>query len=69
MSNPLFGMLGNQQNPMTGMMQKFRQFQQSFRGDPNQQIQQLMNSGKISQDQYNRAVQMANQFKRMIGIK
>lgn len=69
MSNPLFGMFGNQQNPMTGMMQKFRQFQQSFRGDPNQQIQQLMNSGKISQDQYNRAVQMANQFKRMIGIK
>ena len=49
------------------MMQRFQQFQQSFRGDPRQQIQQMMNSGKISQGQYNQAVQMAQQFQKMIG--
>ena len=65
MSNPLFGMIGNM-NPMAGMIQKFQQFQQMFRGDPQAQIQQMMNSGKISQDQYNRAVQMAQQMRRMM---
>ena len=33
-------------------------------GDPNQIIQHLMNSGQVSQERYNYARQMANQFKR-----
>ena len=67
MSNPLFSMFGG--NPMMNnpLMQKFQQFQQSFRGNAGEQIQQLMNSGKVNQQQYNQAVQMAQQFKRMIG--
>ena len=68
MSNPLFGMFGGQA-PMNGLMQKFQQFQQMFRGDPRQQIQQLMNSGKINQQQYNQAVQMARQMQKMLGGK
>lgn len=51
------------------LLQKFRQFQQSFRGDPGQQIQQLLNSGKVNQQQYNQAVQMAQQLRRFIGGK
>ena len=66
MSNRLFGMM-QQNNPMNGIMQKFQQFQQMFRGNAGQQIQQMMNSGKVSQQQYNQAVQMAQQFQRMIG--
>ena len=54
---------------MQVMMQRFQQFQQTFKGDANQQIQQMMNSGKINQGQYNQAVQMAQQFRRMLGIK
>ena len=70
MSNPLFGMFGNMNNnPMAGLMQRFQQFQQMFRGDPNQQIQQLMNSGKANQQMYNQAVQAAQQFRRMMGGK
>ena len=68
MSNPLFSMM-QRQAPMGGMMQKFQQFQQMFRGDPKQQVQQLLNSGKVSQAQYNQAVQMANQLQRMMGIR
>ena len=51
-------------NPM--MMQQFLQFRQNFRGDAREQIQQLMNSGRISQEQYNQAVQMARQLQQML---
>ena len=62
MSNPLFS-----QMPMNNIMQKFQQFSQMFRGDPRQQIQQMLNSGKVSQAQYNQAVQIAQQLQRMMG--
>jgi len=68
MSNPLFQMIGPQ-NPMAQMMQRFQQFQQSFRGDPRQQVQQLLNSGKVSQAQYDQAVKMAQQFQKMLNGK
>ena len=68
MSNPLYGMMQKQQ-PMNNLMQRFQQFQQMFKGDPRQQVQQLLNSGKVSQSQYNQAVQMAQQFARMMGGK
>ena len=68
MSNPLFGMMQGQM-PMNGMMQKFQQFRQMLRGDPQQQIQQMLNSGKVSQAQYNQAVQTAQQIARMFGMK
>lgn len=41
---------------------RFNQFKQMFSGNPQQQIQQMMNSGRISQEQYNQAVQQANQL-------
>jgi hypothetical protein len=68
MSNPLFGMLTGQMQ-MNPMLQKFNQFRQMFKGDPQQQVQQMLNSGKISQAQYNQAVQMANQVAQMMGIR
>ena len=68
MSNPLFGMLTGQMQ-MNPMLQKFNQFRQMFKGDPQQQVQQMLNSGKISQAQYNQAVQMTNQVAQMMGIR
>lgn len=35
-------------------------------GDPNQMIQQMLNSGRVSQNQYNMAVQRAQQIQRML---
>ena len=67
MSNPLFGMM--QKTQPNGIMQRFQQFQQMFRGDPKQQVQQLLNSGRVNQQQYNQAVQMAQQLQRMMGIR
>lgn len=68
MGNPLFGMM-QQQTPMNGLLQRFNQFRQMFKGDPQQQVQQLLNSGKVSQQQYNQAVQMAQQLQRMMSGK
>ena len=64
MSNPLFNSMNNQPN---GLIQRFQQFQRMFRGDPQEQVKQLLNSGRVSQDQYNKAVQMANQLRGILG--
>ena len=72
MINPLIGGKVQKPNPMNNfqqMMQQFNQFRQNFQGNPQEQIQQLMNSGKISQEQYNNAYQMATQFQKMMGGK
>ena len=66
MNNPLFGMFGNQ-GPANPVMQRFQQFQQMFRGDPRAKVQEMLNSGKVSQAQYNQAVQMAQQLQKIIG--
>lgn len=52
---------------MQALMQRFQQFQNTFKGNANQQIQQMMNSGKVNQQMYNQAVQSAQQFQRMLG--
>ena len=68
MSNPLFGMMQNQA-PMNGVVQRFQQFRQMFQGYPKQLVQQMLNSGRITQAQYNQAVQTAQQMAKMMGIK
>lgn len=68
--NPLYEQMQNNHGGGTnGMLQMFQQFRQNFRGNPQEQVQQLLNSGKVSQAQYNQAVQMAQQFQRMFGGK
>lgn len=66
MSNPLFNMMGGNQiqNPM---LQQLMQFKNNFKGDPRAQVQQMLNSGRVSQAQYDQAVQMANQIQKMMG--
>lgn len=61
--NPLYQMMGGNMPPI---VQQFMQFKQTFRGDPQQQIQQLLNSGKVSQEQYNQAVQQAKALQQML---
>lgn len=57
-------------NNMMGMIQQFMQFRNTFKGNPQEQVQQLLNSGKVSQAQYDNAVKQAQEFQRMIsGMK
>jgi hypothetical protein len=60
--NPLYNLLGN----VPPIIKQFQQFKNNFRGDPRQQIQQMLNSGKITQQQYNNAVQMAQQLSNLL---
>ena len=73
MASSVFNSLGNKSPKLPGpfgnmqeMMSKLNQFKQSFQGDPKQQVQQLLNSGRMSQEQYNRLSQMATQIQNMI---
>ena len=61
MANPLFDAIGNKSSGrMNGMLSAFQQFKQTFSGDPEQQVQALLNSGRMSQEQYNQLAQMAS---------
>lgn len=62
--NPLYSQMNN-----NNLLQRFMQFKQPFRGDPQAQVQQLLNSGRVTQNDYNRAVQTAQQLSRMLGMK
>lgn len=64
MSNPFFNAMGGNKQP--NMMQQFQQFMNQMKGkDPNAVIQDMMQSGKITQDQYNQARQQAQQMQGM----
>lgn len=76
MANQLFNTLGGNNSMLPGpfgnmqnLMQRLNQFRQSFQGDPKQQVQQLLNSGKMSQNQYNQLSQMATQIQNMLNQK
>lgn len=62
--NPFFNAMGGNKQP--NMMQQFQHFMTQMRGkDPNAVIQDMMQSGKITQDQYNQARQQAQQMQGM----
>lgn len=70
MANPLFQALGGQMLGPMGqfqrMMQQFQQFKANFQGDPQQEVQKLLQSGKINQEQLNQLQQMAKQFQNLM---
>jgi len=73
MSNQLFNALGGgmpQGNGPMQMIQQFMQFKQNFKGDPKAEVEKMLQSGKISQQQLNQVQQMAGQFQHMLkGMK
>lgn len=71
MANPLYNVLGGGKTPgpmgqFGQMMQQFQQFRQSFQGDPKAEVQKLLQSGKMSQQQLNQLQAMAQQFQQFI---
>jgi hypothetical protein len=63
MSNPLYGQFGGQQNnnAMSAFMNDFHRLQQTVR-NPRQDVERLLQSGAMSQSDFNRLGQMANQL-------
>lgn len=64
MSNPLYQQFNR--NPMMNIMKGFEQFRKTFNGNPQQMVQNMLDSGQISQSQYAEAVEMAKQFMTMM---
>ena len=70
-NNPFMAALGGGQmaGPMGGfaqMVQQFNQFKANFKGDPKAEVEKLLQSGAISQDQLNQLQQMAKQFQNLV---
>lgn len=71
MNNPFMVALGGGQMPgpigqFQKMMQQFQQFRANFQGDPKQEVQKLLQSGKMSQEQLNQLQAMAKQFQGLL---
>ena len=63
MSNPLFSTLGGQQmNPMAQLVADAKRLQQTMTGNPKQMVEELVKSGRMSQDQFNQYAQIAQQI-------
>lgn len=63
MSNSLFNDFN--QNPMSQMgnfINQFNQFRSTFSGNPEAQVKQMLQSGRMSQEQFQQLSQMANQI-------
>lgn len=67
MNSSLFNALNGAQKGPMNIIQQFMQFKKNFKGNPQQQVQQMLNSGKITQAQYNAAVQKAQMLQKMLG--
>lgn len=65
MANSLYQQMNNSNN-LSGLVQQFNQFRQNFQGNPQQMVQQLMQSGRMSQADYNRYYEMAQQFMKVL---
>ena len=66
MSNPIFDAIGGNMMPGNNMLAQFQQFRKQMQGkNPHEEINRLLQSGAISQQQLNEAQQMAQQFQAM----
>ena len=69
MANPLYNILGNNApiNPMARLIQEAKQLKKSFAGSPKDEVQRLLNSGQMSQQQFNQFSQIAQQVIQSMG--
>ena len=71
MANPLFQALGGNQpqgapQQFTQLVQQFRQFSNSFRGNPRAEVEKLLQSGQMSQQELTELQAMAQQFAQLM---
>lgn len=62
----LFNDFNQPTNNVANLLSQFNQFRSTFSGNPEQQVKQLLQSGRMSQEQFNQLAQTANQLYRLI---
>ena len=68
MNNPIFNAMMNN-TPMgniQNLINQYKKFRNTFNGDPQQKIQEMLNSGQITQEQVNQARNMATEFQKFM---
>jgi ABC-type transporter Mla subunit MlaD len=56
----------NQMGQMGNLINQFNQFRSTFSGNPEAQVRQLLQSGRMSQEQFNQFAQTANQLRQLL---
>ena len=67
MSNALYNQFGRQNNPLEQLAQQARDFRRQFSGNPRQELERLLQTGAMSQAQFNQYSQIAQQVAQMMG--
>lgn len=67
MISPIYRAMGGNIMPQNNIFAQFQQFRQQMQGkDPRQEINRLLQSGAISQQQLDQAQQMAMQMQNLL---
>lgn len=69
MPNPIYNSMANQNNPFMQIMQEAQNLKNTFKGNPREEVQRLLNSGEMSQADFNRYSQIAQQVMQFMGNK
>ena len=62
MANPLYNQFGNQGNSTQDIIRQVKEFQRTFKGNPEQIVRQMVASGQLPQNVFNELAQHANQI-------
>ena len=62
MANRLYNQFGRQNNPFEQLAQQAREFQKQFNGNPRQEVERLLQTGEMSQSQFNQYSQIVQQM-------
>ena len=73
MANPLFNMFGQNRGQMnsplsnmTNLINQYNNFRSTFQGDPEQKVKDLLNSGQMTQAQFDELSQAAKAFQQLL---
>lgn len=67
MANPLYNTLNNNRNnQFSQIIEQAKQMQKTFTGNPKAEVERLVQTGKMSQEQFNQYARVANQIMRFM---
>lgn len=67
MSNSLFNAYGApQNNGIAQMINQINNFKSNFKGNPRAEVERMMQSGQLSQEQFNQYAQVASELVKYI---
>lgn len=62
MANSLFNQFSRQNNPLEQLAQQARDFRKQFSGNPRQEVERLLQTGAMTQNQFNQYSQIVQQM-------